>query len=59
MNKQTKSEIDINDDHANNADTKHQDPKKPHYLNSPLNVPKLNPGVENVKDVTRKEQGDQ
>lgn len=54
MNKQTKPAVETKDDHANNADIKNQDPKKPHYLNSPLNVPKLNPGVDNVKDVTKK-----
>lgn len=40
------------DDHAHNADILKQDPKKPHYLNSPLHVPKLSPGVANVEDVT-------
>jgi hypothetical protein len=57
MNEQTKSEVNTKDDRANNADIKNQDPKKPHYLNSPLNVPKLNSGVDNVKDVTSKEKG--
>ena len=53
MNIQTKPAVETKD-HANNADIKNQDPKKAHYLNSPLNLPKLNPGVDNVKDVTKK-----
>jgi hypothetical protein len=57
MNEQAKSEINTQDDHANNADIKNQDPKKPHYLNSPLHVPKLNSGVDNVKDVTSEQNG--
>jgi hypothetical protein len=57
MNKQPNPAVDAKDDHANNADIKNQDPRKPHYLNSPLNVPKLNSGVDNVKDVTGKDKG--
>lgn len=55
MNQQkTPAKKETKDDHSNNADIKKQDPKKPHYLNSPLHVPKSNPGVDNVTDVTKK-----
>lgn len=55
MNQQkTPAKKETKDDHSNNADIKNQDPKKPHYLNSPLHVPKSNPGVDNVTDVTKK-----
>jgi hypothetical protein len=53
VNEQNMPANDTKDAHANNADIKNQDPKKPDYQNSPLHVSKSNPGVDNVKDVTK------
>jgi hypothetical protein len=52
MDKQKAPAKETMDDHAHNADIKNQDPRKPHYLNSPLHEPKLPKGVANTEDVT-------
>ncbi|MGQ0618647.1 MAG: hypothetical protein ACT4QA_01820 [Panacagrimonas sp.] len=54
MNKQEAPTLEPRDDHANNADIKKQDPKKPYFLNSPKTEPKLQSGIANVEDVTKK-----
>ncbi|MGQ0699056.1 MAG: hypothetical protein ACT4PZ_12535 [Panacagrimonas sp.] len=54
MNKQKAPTLEPKDDRTNNADIKKQDPKRPYFLNSLKTEPKLQSGIANVEDVTKK-----
>jgi hypothetical protein len=52
MNPKDPPSVPPRDDRENNADILDQDPQAPYFLNNPKHIPKSNPGVDNVEDVT-------